>query len=180
MTRLFLLPALALALAACAPDPAPVDAVDPADDATAETVPAAATPATADPDAPLVTVYKTPTCGCCSLWSDYMAENGFRVENVDIDNLTAVKDSLGVPSDIGSCHTATVEGYVVEGHVPAEFVTRLLDEKPDALGLAVPGMPLGSPGMEQGDMRQPYDVLILDESGEAAVFASVPGSPGQG
>lgn len=167
--------ALALVLAACQPDapPAPDASTDGA------TVVQTSTDATTT-DGPLVTVYKSPTCGCCSLWTEYLEAEGFQVETHDVQNLTAVKDSLGVPPDLGSCHTATVEGYVIEGHVPAEPIRRLLAEKPEARGLAVPGMPVGSPGMEVGDRVDPYDVLILDETGEAAVYASIPGSTGGG
>lgn len=156
-----LVPAFALlALAACQPE-VPASA--------------AATPG-ASADAPLVTVYKSPTCGCCGLWAQHMEREGFRVETVDTDRLAAVRDSLGVPGDLSACHTATVGGYTVEGHVPAAEVRRLLAERPRARGLVVPGMPLGSPGMEQGDARQPYDVLLIDDAGEAAVYAHVPGT----
>ena len=127
-----------------------------------------------------MTVYKSPTCGCCSLWSEYLAGEGFQVETRDVADLAAVKDSLGVPADLGSCHTATVDGYIIEGHVPAEPIRQLLAERPDARGLVVPGMPIGSPGMEQGALRQPYDVLLLDNTGEAAVYASIEGSGTQG
>lgn len=157
-----------LTLAACqaeAPD-ATVPAAPPADAAQA------ALPA----DAPVLTVYKSPTCGCCSTWATYMGRQGFRVETVETADLAAVRDSLGVPGDLSACHTATVGGYTVEGHVPADQIRRLLAEKPDARGIAVPGMPIGSPGMEQGDTRQPYDVLLVHDSGEATVFAQIPGA----
>ncbi len=178
MTRLTLALAAALALAGCQfdADAAP-DA--PADAAPVETASARPEPG---PDAPLLTVYKSPTCGCCSMWVRHMEEAGFRVEAVDRMDMGAVKDSLGVPGDLASCHTGVVQSadgsarYVVEGHVPAEQVARLLDEKPDALGLTVPGMPVGSPGMEQGDLRQPYDVLIVGEGGEASVYEHVEGN----
>ena len=170
---------LALALAACS-DPTPTV---PADGATV--VPTtAAEPAAAPVEAVAMTVYKTPTCGCCSLWGERMAEDGFAVETVEVADLTAVRDSLGVPSDLSGCHTATVatadgaRRYTVEGHVPADAIRRLLAERPDARGLTVPGMPLGSPGMEQGDLRQPYDVLLLTDAGEAVVWESIPGSQG--
>ena len=181
MTSPFRLLALAalLPLAACQPDdaPAPVDTATPATPAATADTPIVPTSA----DGPLVTVYKSPTCGCCSLWGEYLEKEGFQVVNRDVQNMAAVKDSLGVPADLGSCHTATVEGYVIEGHVPAEPIRQLLAEKPDARGLSVPGMPLGSPGMEQGDLRQPYNVLILDKTGEASVYASIEGStPTQG
>lgn len=177
MTRFLLGPlalAVLLALPACQSNASP-------DAASAEAVadePATVQPvsATVDPDAPLVTVYKSPTCGCCSAWVEYMEREGFRVEARDVADLRAVKDSLGVPTDLASCHTSMIDGYVVEGHVPAEPIRRMLDERPEARGLAVPGMPIGSPGMEQGDVRQPYDVLVVDNSGEAAVYESIPGS----
>ena len=169
MTRLLALAAV-LTLAAC-------EVGETVEDMTA-TQPAEVAPAaaTVPADAPLVTVYKSPTCGCCKAWASYMEREGFRVETRDVTDLAAVKDSLGVPSDLSSCHTGTVEGYVVEGHVPAESVRRMLGERPDARGLAVPGMPIGSPGMEQGDLRQPYDVLVVGEGGEAAVYDHVAGN----
>lgn len=126
-------------------------------------------------DRPVVTVYKSATCGCCALWVEHLEGQGFDVDTHDVTDLAAVKDSLGIPPAAGSCHTATVDGYVVEGHVPAEQVRRLLRDRPDALGLAVPGMPLGSPGMEQGDRRQPYDVLLLGRDGTASVYDHVEG-----
>ncbi len=179
MTRLALLAAVALGLAGCQFD---ADAsLDPTADEAAPVATTAAAP-TPDPNAPLLTVYKSPTCGCCENWIAHMEQAGYRVEAHDRNDMSAVKDSLGVPSDLASCHTGIVESadgdarYVVEGHVPAEQVARLLDERPDARGLTVPGMPIGSPGMEQGDLRQPYDVLIVGESGEAAVYQHVPGS----
>ena len=174
MTRLFPLAAL-LAVAACQPAdvaPAPADGTQ----AAPATSGAAVVPVSAD--APLVTVYKSPTCGCCAMWVEHLEREGFRVESRDRADMAAVKDSLGLPPDLSSCHTGVVDGYVVEGHVPAQYVRQLLDERPDALGIAVPGMPIGSPGMEVGDRRDAYDVLIVDESGEAAVYASVPGSEG--
>ena len=164
------MPRLALALvvitaAACSPPDAPADG--PA------TTPATATPAA---DAPLLTVYKSPTCGCCSAWAQAMESGGFRVETVDTDDLASVRDSLGMPGDLAACHVATVGGYAVEGHVPPSAVRRLLAERPDARGIAVPGMPIGSVGMEQGATRQPYDVLLVGEGGEAAVYEHVPGA----
>ena len=169
MTRLLALAAV-LTLAAC-------EVGETVEDMTAtQPTEVASAAATVPADAPLVTVYKSPTCGCCKAWASYMEREGFRVETRDVTDLAAVKDSLGVPSDLSSCHTGTVEGYVVEGHVPAESVRRMLGERPDARGLAVPGMPIGSPGMEQGDLRQPYDVLVVGEGGEAAVYDHVAGN----
>ena len=102
-----------------------------------------------------------------------MKENGFTVKTVDDADLNAVKEQNQVPSDLQSCHTAIVDGYIIEGHVPAADVKRLLAERPDAVGLAVPGMPIGSPGMEMpGTDPQPYDVILFDKSGKQTVFAS--------
>ena len=161
------------ALAGCASDDAPAPATETADVSPARGDTSAAP---IDPDAPLLTVYKSPTCGCCSMWAQAMAREGFRVETVDTDRLAAIRDSLGMPGDLAACHTATVGGYAVEGHVPPQAVRRMLAERPEARGLAVPGMPLGSVGMEQGDTRQPYDVLLIGSDGEAAVYEHVPGA----
>lgn len=120
---------------------------------------------------PLVTVYKSPTCGCCGLWVDHMREAGFAVEVIEEQNLSPRKAELGVPPGMGSCHTATVGGYVIEGHVPADDVRRLLMERPPARGLAVPGMPIGSPGMEMGSRRDPYTVWLLRQDGPPQAFA---------
>lgn len=118
-----------------------------------------------------ITVYKSPTCGCCSAWVDHMKANGFTVTVRDVDNLAPIKGESGVPARLQSCHTAIVQGYVVEGHVPADLVKKLLAEKPRVAGLAVPGMPIGSPGMEQGTTRQAYDVLTFDAQGRTSVYA---------
>jgi hypothetical protein len=124
-------------------------------------------------DAPLVEVWKTPSCGCCAAWAEHMAAEGFAVETRDVDQgtLYRLKARLGLTAETASCHTATVDGYVVEGHVPADDVRRLLAERPDAAGLAVPGMPIGSPGMEMGDARDAFDTLLLDGEGGATVYA---------
>lgn len=125
----------------------------------------------ADASTPLVQVHKSPTCGCCTAWVEHLRDAGFRVEVEDTDDLPAVKREAGVPADLRACHTAVVEGYVVEGHVPAEDVHQLLAERPEVRGLAVPGMPVGSPGME-GPNPQPYDVIAFREDGSREVFAS--------
>lgn len=124
---------------------------------------------------PTIHVYKTPTCGCCTKWIEHLEAEGFAVEFEDRDDLTALKREQGVPSELASCHTALVDGYVLEGHVPASDVRRLLSERPEVDGLAVPEMPLGSPGMEHPDpsRHQPYDVMSFGESG-VRVFASHP------
>jgi hypothetical protein len=123
---------------------------------------------------PTIVVHKTPTCGCCGLWVEHLEQAGFAVEAHDHDalGLDAVKTRLGVPRELQSCHTGVVEGYVVEGHIPAGDVRRLLAERPAGIGIAVPGMPIGSPGMEVGDRRDPYDVILFGADGARSVFAS--------
>lgn len=118
--------------------------------------------------APAITVYKSPTCGCCAAWADHLASNGFEVRVVDEPRMNPLKGSLGVPEAMRSCHTATLGNYVIEGHVPAADIHRLLAEQPDIDGLAVPGMPIGSPGMEQGDRVDSYTVFAFDASGQRA------------
>jgi len=120
----------------------------------------------------VVEVFKTPTCGCCHLWVKHLEQNGFTTKVTDMDDLSAVKRKHGVPARATSCHTAVVNGYVLEGHVPAAEVKKLLIERPAIAGLAVPGMPVGSPGMEVGSTVQPYNVLSFDKAGETKIFAS--------
>ena len=129
-------------------------------------------PALATPNQ--IEVFKTPTCGCCSAWVEHMARAGFAVQARDVDQETlwSLKDRAGVTSELSSCHTAFIDGYFVEGHVPAGDVQRLLTERPDALGLTVPGMPVGSPGMEMGNQRDAYDTLLVLRNGSTAVFES--------
>lgn len=118
-----------------------------------------------------IVVFKTPTCGCCNDWVDHIEENGFAAITHDLDDLTATKRGLGVPAGRFSCHTATVRGYTIEGHVPADLIHKLIAERPHGVkGLAVPGMPIGSPGME-GIIKQAYDVLSFDDQGNVAVYA---------
>lgn len=142
---------------------------------------AASTPANAMVDAtlaatiaetPTIKVYKSPTCGCCALWVDHMREAGFELDVEDTDDMIGVKVDAGLPLQLQSCHTALVDGYVFEGHIPAEVIARFLAEKPSASGLAVPGMPIGSPGMEFGDRVDPYDVLRFDAAGTTSVYES--------
>lgn len=136
---------------------------------------AVATQARADASLPLVVVHKSPTCGCCEAWVTHMKSAGFPVEVKNVDNLDAIKTKVGVPYAKGSCHTAEVDGYFVEGHVPAADVKRLLAERPQAKGLTVPGMPAGSPGMEVPDGTvQPYDVELVALDGTTTVFAHHP------
>ena len=133
----------------------------------------AASPARTVADAlPKALVYKTPSCGCCSLWVDHMREAGFEVDARDLNDIIPVKIDAGVPPRMSSCHTTLIDGYVVEGHIPAEHVKRLLEERPDVVGIAVPGMPIGSPGME-GIGARPYQVLSWDRQGNVEVYAEV-------
>ena len=118
-----------------------------------------------------MTVYKSPSCGCCKSWVTHMQRAGFTVKVIDMDDLTTVKKNAGVPQKLQSCHTALVGGYVVEGHVPADLVKKMLNQKPQIIGLAVPGMVTGSPGMEMGDSKDPYDVIAFDRTGKTSVFA---------
>ncbi len=120
---------------------------------------------------PIVTVYKSATCGCCSAWVKHLEANGFTVRSVDVDNLQEMKTASGVPGALASCHTALVEGYVVEGHVPADLVKKMLRERPQIAGLAVPGMPSGSPGME-GPRKDPYNVMAFEKGGASHVYAT--------
>lgn len=117
-----------------------------------------------------MTVYHDPNCGCCGKWVEHMHANGFSVEKVSTTDMNSVKREFGVPRELPSCHTAVVGDYVIEGHVPAEDVLRLLSEQPDARGLSVPGMPLGSPGMEVDHRRMAYDVVLFKRDGETEVF----------
>ena len=121
------------------------------------------------PQKPLMTVYKSPTCGCCGEWVKHIRASGFRVEATDIRDVAPIRRRYGVPEYLASCHTAVVDGYAIEGHVPASDILRLLRERPRVRGLAVPGMVAGSPGMEQGP-PQPYATLAFDDRG-TRVFA---------
>lgn len=125
----------------------------------------------AGPQAPLVEVFKSPYCGCCKDWVEHLRKEGFAVRAVDVTDVPATRQKLGMPDRYGSCHTARVAGYTLEGHVPAREIKRLLKEKPKAVGLAVPGMPNGSPGMD-GPRHDPYDVLLVTSDGQAQRFAS--------
>lgn len=122
---------------------------------------------------PPMTVYKSPTCGCCKLWVDHMQKSGFKVSVIETEDLNPIKLKLGVPAGLGSCHTAKVGDYFVEGHVPASDVKRLLKEKPDVLGISVPGMPMGSPGMEvPSGETQAYTVAQVNKDGSLSIFSS--------
>jgi hypothetical protein len=159
--------------AACSSPRAGDGAQAPAQVASTETSMAAAP---ADPAAaalPTMTVYKSPACGCCKNWIEHVQSAGFAVEVHDLDDLSEIKDEAGVPDRARSCHTAIVDGYAIEGHVPAETIKRLIKERPKVAGLAVPGMPVGSPGMEvPGQTADKYDIVAFDRTGALTVYES--------
>ena len=133
----------------------------------------AATRAWANPPSLEIEVWKSPTCGCCRDWIDHLARDGIAARVNDVGN-TSARHRLGIPMQFGSCHTGVIGGYAIEGHVPAREIHRLLREKPDAVGLAVPGMPVGSPGMDgpvYGGRKDPLDVLLIDRKGKTTIFA---------
>ena len=142
--------------------------------ATALAAVAAIVPASVAAASVLAEVWKAPTCGCCKDWIRHLESNGFKVQVHDSGN-TAARARLGIPMRLGSCHTALIEGYAIEGHVPAREIRRLLSERPSALGLAVPGMPIGSPGMdgpEYGARKDAYDVLLVSKEGSTTSYQS--------
>ncbi|MGH8030292.1 MAG: DUF411 domain-containing protein [Arenimonas sp.] len=169
------LPVLALVATSChaAPAPAPAAKATPAAIAPAKATPHAHVPADRSPVAsPVVLVHKSPTCGCCGQWVEHLRKAGFTVQVDDTGDLAAIKERVGVPAAKGSCHTAEVAGYFVEGHVPADDIRRLLKEKPAARGLTAPGMPMGSPGMEMpGGGTPKYVVELVRKDGSTEVFA---------
>ncbi len=120
---------------------------------------------------PQITVYKTPTCGCCHEWVAHLEAHGFAVVAHDVPSTAPYRERYGVPKELGSCHTGVIDGYALEGHVPAAEIKRLLVDKPRARGLAVPGMPIGSPGMEvEGTRRDAYDVVLFTDDGRRSVY----------
>ena len=122
-----------------------------------------------------MTVYKSPACGCCDDWIGYVEQNGFKVTTEYVQDMSQIKSRFRVPPELQSCHTALVEGYVIEGHVPVEEINRLLLERPEVIGLAVAGMPIGSPGMEvDGIEPQSFEVIAFDKTGKMEVFARYP------
>ena len=139
--------------------------------ALALTTGAAALSVNATPKETRITVYKDPGCRCCKNWIEHLVKHGYAVDAKDTPAMAEIKRTLGVPEALTACHTAVVNGYLIEGHVPAADIARLLKEKPKVAGLAVPGMPMGSPGME-GPGQQHYQVLSFDKSGKTKVFAS--------
>jgi len=162
---------LILAFGACAPETEepPPQALPPVRSAPAD---APDTTAALNADLPTVRLIKTPACGCCTLWGDRMREAGFLVAMEDVQDLRPIRAEHGVPGEVIACHTALVDGYVVEGHVPPEAVKRMLNERPEITGIAVAGMPIGSPGMEvEGAQPQAYDVIAFGPEGRS-VYAS--------
>ncbi len=119
-----------------------------------------------------IVVYRSPTCGCCEKWLAHLKQNNFVIKDIVTDDVQAIKDKYGVSPEMASCHTAIVNGYVVEGHVPASDIKNLLKTKPAIVGIAVPGMTVGTPGMEMGDKKEPYNVMSFDSQNHTAVFNS--------
>ncbi len=157
----------------------PVPAVAPAAGAATAAAQAGRAGQAAEAALPTVLVHKSPSCGCCGVWVEHLRQAGFNVDVRDVDDMGPVKQRLGVPHGKGSCHTAEVGGYLVEGHVPAEDVKRLLAQRPAARGLVLPGMPMGSPGMEMPDGRvQPYTVELVAQDGSTTPFAHHGGAGG--
>ncbi|WP_150047502.1 MULTISPECIES: DUF411 domain-containing protein [Methylomonas] len=118
-----------------------------------------------------MTVYRSPTCGCCGKWIEHVSKNGFKVKDIVSDDMQAIKQKLGLPEQLASCHTAVVDGYLVEGHVPAADIRKMLNEKTKIAGISAPGMPMGSPGMEMGGKQDDYEVVSYDSAGNTQVFA---------
>lgn len=122
----------------------------------------------------LVKVYRDPNCSCCHRWIEHLRRNGYQVKDHQTGRLNLIKQELNIPARLASCHTATVDGYIIEGHVPASDISRLLNERPDIRGLSVPGMPIGSPGMEMGDRSDTYSVIGFDADQQTSVFQHYP------
>lgn len=119
-----------------------------------------------------IMVYKSPTCGCCNKWVSHLEKNGFKVNAIDVQDVIPYKIKYGLTPALASCHTAVIEGYTIEGHVPAQDIKRLLKEKPsDIIGLSVPKMPVGTPGMEHPTRKDPYKVIGFDKDGKTSVFS---------
>lgn len=119
---------------------------------------------------PEISVYRDPSCSCCEGWMEHLTVQGFQPENIPTSDVDSLKQDYGVPDDLTSCHTAVIDGYVIEGHVPAEDIKRLLIEQPDFVGLTVPGMPVGTPGMESGEEQEAFTVFSFDAQGNTEVF----------
>ncbi|MDD1618487.1 MAG: DUF411 domain-containing protein [Methylococcaceae bacterium] len=123
-----------------------------------------------------IVVYRSPTCECCGKWLEHMKKNNFNVKDIVTDDVQAIKKKYGVPEAMASCHTAIVDGYVIEGHVPANDIMKLLKTKPKIVGIAVPGMPSGTPGMEMGDRKDSYNVMSFDKENHYEIFNSYKGN----
>jgi hypothetical protein len=123
-----------------------------------------------------IVVYRSPTCECCGKWLEHMKKNNFNVKDIVTDDVQAIKKKYGVPEAMASCHTAIVDGYVIEGHVPANDIMKLLKTKPKIVGIAVPGMPSGTPGMEMGDRKDSYNVMSFDIENHYEIFNSYEGT----
>lgn len=123
-----------------------------------------------------IVVYRSPTCECCGKWLEHMKKNNFNVKDIVTDDVQAIKKKYGVPEAMASCHTAIVDGYVIEGHVPANDIMKLLKTKPKIVGIAVPGMPSGTPGMEMGDRKDSYNVMSFDKENHYEIFNSYEGN----
>jgi hypothetical protein len=132
---------------------------------------AAAAFASSAAQAAQLTVHKSPYCGCCAKWIEHVEKHGFTVKIIDTEDMAGVKKRLGVPDKVASCHTTQAGGYFIVGHVPAADIKRLLAQKPRAAGISVPGMPMGSPGMEHGGHRQPYATILVQRDGTTKLFA---------
>jgi len=123
-----------------------------------------------------IVVYRSPTCECCGKWLEHMKKNNFNIKDIVTDDVQAIKKKYGVPEAMASCHTAIVDGYVIEGHVPANDIMKLLKTKPKIVGIAVPGMPSGTPGMEMGDRKDSYNVMSFDKENHYEIFNSYKGN----
>ena len=119
-----------------------------------------------------VTVYRSPSCGCCGAWIEHMQKHGFQITDIKTDDMDAIKAKYSVSAELASCHTSIIDGYVIEGHIPADDIKRFLTKKPNVVGLTVPGMPIGTPGMESRNIKQPFAVLAFNNQGETKVFNS--------
>jgi len=160
--------ALTTIVACTKPDPAAESSVATAEAAAPSAVSAAQS--TSATSAIPVKVYKDPNCGCCNKWVEHLRDHGFSVETIDMPDVSMVKEKHGIGPELRSCHTAVIGDYAIEGHVPADVIRKMLEEKPAIAGLAVPGMPMGSPGME-GATKERYDILTFDRAGRTTVYA---------
>jgi hypothetical protein len=134
-------------------------------------------PSSTAADKPIdIVVYRSPTCGCCGKWMEHLKENNFNVKEIRTGEVQEIKDKYGVTQEMASCHTAIVDGYVIEGHVPANDIKTLLKTKPKVVGITVPGMPTGTPGMEMGDEKEAYDVMSFDREKHYQIFTSYKGN----